>query len=185
MQVAENLDWERFAAVSVRLPELPGVAPTRGFSRIYPAGAAVAHLIGYVGAAIGRAVSRRRTDPLLITPGFKLGKDGLEKTLEDALRGKPGAKRVEVTARGKLVARARDPRPTCPGKTARLTIDAGLAGICRAAARHQFGLGGGDRLPDRRHARDGLDAGLRSQQLLRRDQPSRMEDAVATTITCR
>ncbi|PNB36385.1 penicillin-binding protein 2, partial [Pseudomonas sp. FW305-130] len=49
VQVAENLDWERFAAVSVRLPELPGVAPTRGFSRSYPAGAAVAHLTGYVG----------------------------------------------------------------------------------------------------------------------------------------
>ena len=39
VQVAENLDWERFAAVSVRLPELPGVAPTRGFARSYPAGA--------------------------------------------------------------------------------------------------------------------------------------------------
>ena len=51
VQVAENLDWERFAAVSVRLPELPGVAPARGFSRHYPLGAAVAHLSGYVGAA--------------------------------------------------------------------------------------------------------------------------------------
>ena len=39
VQVAEKLDWERFAAVSVRLPELPGVAPTRGFARNYPAGA--------------------------------------------------------------------------------------------------------------------------------------------------
>ncbi len=51
VQVAENLDWEHFAAVSVRLPELPGVQPTRGFSRNYPAGSAVAHLTGYVGAA--------------------------------------------------------------------------------------------------------------------------------------
>ena len=50
VQVAEQLDWERFAAVSVRLPELPGVQPTRGFARNYPLGAAVAHLTGYVGA---------------------------------------------------------------------------------------------------------------------------------------
>ena len=38
VQVAERLDWDRFAAVSVRLPELPGVQPTRGFARFYPPG---------------------------------------------------------------------------------------------------------------------------------------------------
>jgi penicillin-binding protein 2 len=124
VQVAENLDWERFAAVSVRLPELPGVAPTRGFARSYPAGAAVAHLVGYVGAATAEQFKASK-DPLLVTPGFKLGKDGLEKVLEGELRGKAGAKRVEVTARGRLV-RELATRPDEPGKTVRLTIDAGL-----------------------------------------------------------
>lgn len=124
VQVAENLDWEHFAAVSVRLPELPGVAPTRGFARNYPAGAAVAHLVGYVGAATAEQFKASK-DPLLVTPGFKLGKDGLEKVLEGELRGKAGAKRVEVTARGKLV-RELATRPDEPGKTIRLTIDAGL-----------------------------------------------------------
>lgn len=124
VQVIENLDWERFAAVSVRLPELPGVAPTRGFSRNYPAAQAVAHLTGYVGAASADQY-RATKDPLMVTPGFKLGKDGLEKTLEASLRGKPGAKRVEVTARGKLV-KELETRPDVPGRTARLTIDAGL-----------------------------------------------------------
>ena len=124
VQVAENLDWERFAAVSVRLPELPGVAPTRGFSRSYPAGAAVAHLTGYVGAASAEQFKQTR-DPLMVTPGFKLGKDGLEKTLESTLRGVAGQKRVEVTARGKLVAELAT-RPDAPGANARLTIDIGL-----------------------------------------------------------
>jgi penicillin-binding protein 2 len=124
VQVAENIDWERFAAVSLRQPELPGVAPTRGFARNYPAGAAVAHLTGYVGAANAEQYRKTR-DPLLVTPGFKLGKDGLEKMLEADLRGKPGAKRVEVTARGKLVAELAT-KPDVPGKTERLTIDIGL-----------------------------------------------------------
>ena len=124
VQVAENLDWERFAAVSVRLPELPGVAPTRGFARNYPAGAAGAHLTGYVG--VPNVEQYKKThDQLLVTPGFKLGKDGLEKMLETELRGDAGAKRVEVTARGKLVAELAT-KPDVPGKTARLTIDAGL-----------------------------------------------------------
>ncbi|MDR6851029.1 penicillin-binding protein 2 [Sphingomonas sp. BE123] len=124
VQVAENLDFEQYAAVNVRLPELPGVAPARGFARNYPAGAAVGHLVGYVGAATAEQF-RESKDPLLLTPGFKLGKDGLERTLEDTLRGSPGAKRSEVTARGKLV-RELATRPDQPGKTVRLTIDAGL-----------------------------------------------------------
>jgi penicillin-binding protein 2 len=124
VQVAENLNWEQFAAVSVRLPELPGVQPSRGFSRNYPAGAAVAHLTGYVGVA-SPELYRKLRDPLLVTPGFKIGKDGLEKAMEPELRGVPGAKRVEVTARGKLV-RELATRPDRPGLTQRLTIDVGL-----------------------------------------------------------
>ncbi|WP_176472919.1 penicillin-binding protein 2 [Sphingomonas lenta] len=124
VKVAEKLDWERFAAVSVRLPELPGVQPTRGFARHYPAGAAVAHLTGYVGTATAEQFKESK-DQLLVTPGFKLGKDGLEKTLEDVLRGQPGAKRMEVTARGKLV-QPLATRPDTPGRNVRLTIDAGL-----------------------------------------------------------
>ena len=124
VKVAENLDWERFAAVSIRLHELPGVAPTRGFTRSYPAGAAVAHLTGYVGAASAEQYKATK-DPLLITPGFKIGKDGLEKSLEPQLRGRPGAKRVEVTAHGKLIKELAT-QQDIPGATTRLTIDAGL-----------------------------------------------------------
>ena len=124
VQVAEDLDYERFAAVNLRLPDLPGVVPARGFSRFYPAGAAVAHLVGYVGSASSKDYAKDH-DPLLITPGFKIGKEGLEKTFEQYLRGKPGAKRAEVTARGKLVRELTTQQET-PGHTLQLTIDAGL-----------------------------------------------------------
>lgn len=122
--VAENLDYERFAAVSVRLPELPGVAPLSGNARYYPAGAAVGQLIGYVGSPSAKDYEKTH-EPLLITPGYKIGKEGLEKTMEFWLRGKPGAKRTEVTARGKLV-RELTTRPEVVGKTLQLTIDGGL-----------------------------------------------------------
>lgn len=122
--VAENVSYDQYAAISVRLPDLPGVAPSQGFSRHYPAGATVGHLLGYVGTASAKDYERNR-DPLLITPGFKLGKDGLEKSFDRQLTGKAGAKRVEVTARGKIV-RELTTRPDTPGNTIRLTIDAGL-----------------------------------------------------------
>src|ERR671913_1310456 len=124
VQVAENVPYENYAAVTVRLPELPGVQPMRGFSRYYPDGPAVGHLIGYVGAASAEEYEKEK-NPLLITPGFKIGKEGLEETLEQRLRGTPGGQRVELTARGKLV-RELTPKPDRSGATVQLAIDADL-----------------------------------------------------------
>lgn len=124
VQVAENVPYERYAAVTVRLPELPGVEPARGFTRFYPAGAAVGQLIGYVGAANAKEYEKEK-NPLLITPGFKIGKEGLEEVLEQRLRGVPGGQRVEVSARGKLI-RELSPKPDRSGQTVQLSIHAGL-----------------------------------------------------------
>jgi len=125
VQVAENVTFEQYAAVTVRLPDLPGVQATRGFSRFYPDGPAVAHLVGYVGTANAKEYEAEDKNPLLIIPGVKIGKQGLEKSLERYLRGTPGGQRVEVTARGKLV-KELDPKPDRSGQTVQLTIDQGL-----------------------------------------------------------
>jgi penicillin-binding protein 2 len=124
VQVADGLDYDTFAAVSVRLPDLHGVVPQRGFSRYYPTGPAVGHLIGYVGAA-SREEYEQEPTPLLLTPGYKLGKDGLEKEFEQVLRGEPGARRIEVTASGRIV-RDLETREDVQGKPIQLTIDGPL-----------------------------------------------------------
>src|SRR3546814_10031673 len=59
----------------------PGIQPIRGYARVYPDGPAVAHLLGYVGAARAEQYQESK-DPLLIFPGFKIGKDGLERSEE-------------------------------------------------------------------------------------------------------
>src|SRR4051794_5983922 len=51
VSVADNIPYDRYAAITVRLPELPGISASRGFTRFYPAGPAVGQLVGYVGAA--------------------------------------------------------------------------------------------------------------------------------------
>lgn len=124
VQVAENLDWEHYAALSVRAQDLPGVIPAQGFARYYPTGAAVGQLLGYVGTASADDYEKTR-DPLMITPGYKVGKAGVEKIKQDMLKGTPGARRSEVTARGKLV-RELATRADIPGETLRMTIDSGL-----------------------------------------------------------
>ncbi|WP_284125369.1 penicillin-binding protein 2 [Parerythrobacter aestuarii] len=124
VEVASGLDYEEFAAVSLRLPELPGVIPQRGFSRYYPTGPSVGHLIGYVGVANAEEYQQER-DPLLVTPGYKIGKDGLEKQFEQKIRGEPGARRVEVTASGRIV-RDLSTRPDKQGDPLHTTIDGPL-----------------------------------------------------------
>ena len=124
VEVASRVDWDKFAAISVRLPDMPGVVPQRGFSRYYPTGPAVGHLIGYVGTVSAEEYETEK-NPLLITPGFKIGKDGLEKQFEQRLRGVPGARRSEVTAGGRVV-RDLETREDVPGKPIQLTIDGPL-----------------------------------------------------------
>ena len=73
--------------------------------------AEVAGKIGVHETTVSRAISNKFIDTpqglfelkYFFTPGFKTGKDGLEKYFQPMLRGEPGAKRVEVTARGKVV----------------------------------------------------------------------------------
>ncbi|WJS98022.1 penicillin-binding protein 2 [Novosphingobium humi] len=124
VEAGSHLSWEQFAAISVRQPDLPGVVPQRSFSRYYPSGPCVGHLVGYVGAANAKDYEKEH-NPLLITPGFKIGKDGLEKVYDQTLRGQPGARRTEVTASGKIV-RDLETREDVPGQPIKLTVHAGL-----------------------------------------------------------
>ena len=125
VSVADNIPYEQYAAVTVHLPELPGVAASRGFARYYPGGSTVGQLVGYVGAANAKEYERENKNPLLVIPGVKIGKEGLEQAMESTLRGQPGGQRVEVTARGKLV-KELDPKPDRSGGTIKLTIDSDL-----------------------------------------------------------
>ena len=125
VEVASGLEYEEFAALSVRLPDMQGVIPQRGFSRFYPTASSVGHLIGYVGPANAEEYEENERNPLLITPGYKIGKDGLEKQFEEDLRGVPGARRVEVTASGRIV-RDLETREDIQGDAVKLTIDGPL-----------------------------------------------------------
>lgn len=124
VEIAHGLSWPTFAAINVNLPELPGVQPLPGFLRVYPGGDYFAHLLGYVGTPTPEQFAVTH-DPLLIFPGYKIGKDGIERRADARLRGTPGARRVEVNARGRVI-RDLDTRPDIPGKTLRLTIDRDL-----------------------------------------------------------
>lgn len=127
VSVAEDLTWEQFAAVNARAPELPGVTAEMGEVRVYPYAGAFAHVIGYVAKINSRDLEKAGPNPdrLLLHPGFRIGKQGVEKALDLELRGKPGEQKVEVDARGRVVRMypQGDIAPT-PGKEVVLTLDA-------------------------------------------------------------
>lgn len=124
VEIAHGIGWQAFAELNVRLPDLPGILPVRGFSRLYPEGERFAHLLGYVATATPEQYQKTR-NPLLIFPGFKIGKDGIEKRMDAELLGKSGANRVEVNARGRVI-RELDTRADHPGDNIKLTIDRDL-----------------------------------------------------------
>jgi penicillin-binding protein 2 len=124
LPVADDIGWDAFAALNISLADQPGLRPVRTYVRAYPDGPAFGHVLGYVGRPSARQYEESR-DPLYLTPGFRVGKDGVERSREEALRGVPGARRVEVNARGRVV-RELEARPDTPGQTVQLTLDRGL-----------------------------------------------------------
>ena len=120
--VAENLSWREFAEVNVHSPDLPGIQPEVGESRHYPRGAPFAHVVGYVAAVAAEDLTG---DPLLEMPGFRIGKSGIERTHDVALRGSAGDSRVEVNAYGRVISELKR-NDGQPGTDAVLTIDAEL-----------------------------------------------------------
>jgi penicillin-binding protein 2 len=128
--IADDLTWEAFARVNARLPELPGVTPDMGEVRVYNFGGAFAHVIGYVSRVSEDDLARVGPDEdqlLLHHPGFRIGKQGVEKSQDINLRGKAGGQKVEVDSRGRVV--RKDPRgdvQPVPGKDIVLSLDADI-----------------------------------------------------------
>jgi len=124
--IEEHLDWDSFAAINMRSPDLPGIIPDVGQGRAYPNKGIFAHTLGYVGTAGPKDVEAD-PDPLLRQPAFRIGKTGVESAADERLRGKAGRLKVEVNAFGRIVREWPNPEdaPT-PGEDVSLTIDADL-----------------------------------------------------------
>jgi len=125
VSVMEDMSWEQFSAINVRAPELPGVSADVGEVRVYPHGGAFAHVIGYVAKVNKDDIDKvANPDPIMLHPGFRIGKQGVEKALDEALRGRAGARKVEVDANGREVAHDPDGDiPAVPGQEVQLTLD--------------------------------------------------------------
>ena len=89
--VAENSNWETLAKLSAK--NIPGIHIGNGFSRVYEMGPAGAQVFGYVGVP---------QKPMLNTPFFTTGINGLEKRFNNEMAGTPGQSVFIANAVGRI-----------------------------------------------------------------------------------
>ncbi len=120
--IASDLTFDQVAQISLLAPYLPGVRTEVAWKRKYRQGAAVGHVVGYVGGVERIGVD---DDPLMRMPGMRVGKSGVEAGMEAVLRGQGGTQKIEVDARGRMMRNLEmhDPKP---GSDITITIDTAL-----------------------------------------------------------
>jgi penicillin-binding protein 2 len=117
--IMEGLSWQDVCRLEIFLRDFSSIYIEEGWSRHYPEPEATAHLLGYVQIP---TQEDRRTNPLYRLTDFRLGKAGIEKTFDQALRGEPGFNQLEVNARGHMI-RKLSAKPRVDGEKMQLSID--------------------------------------------------------------
>jgi penicillin-binding protein 2 len=119
-----EVSFETFSRVQEHLYELPGVSHEIELRRRYHTDAHAVHSLGYVREIGDAALSRLSDDGY--RPGDYVGKTGIEKAYESALRGDRGSEFVLVNVRGSEVMPYKDGRkdePPVGGYDLHLALD--------------------------------------------------------------
>lgn len=96
-----DASFELVSILEERRVEFPGLIIQSAPRRHYPDGPAVSAIVGYTGEISEQELEQDRFREY--KPGQQVGKDGLERQYEDRLRGREGARFIEVDARGRVV----------------------------------------------------------------------------------
>jgi penicillin-binding protein 2 len=125
--VRDNLTRDQMDVIAVHTPELTGIDLDAGEVRAYPYGETTAHILGYVGTASKRelAVANEEESDMLGVPGYRVGKNGVEKQYEKNMRGRAGNVEMEVNAHGRVVRELVRHDPS-PGEDLTLALDISL-----------------------------------------------------------
>jgi penicillin-binding protein 2 len=117
VRVRRGLNMDDVARVEEWKLELPGVIVEVEPQRAYPTSRFAAHLLGYVREASDEQLKQGR-----YRRGDMVGQSGLERLLDEFLRGKDGGERIEVDAMGRQMRLIQSTEPH-PGAQVVTTID--------------------------------------------------------------
>ena len=120
--ISDNLTWPEFSKLNLFLHEMHGIKPVVSVARKYQDEGSSSHLIGYVSEVSAKDLQNKSYLNEIHVPGLKTGKNGLEKSLDDKIIGRPGFQRFEVNAFGKRIKELKFIKGT-EGNNFRITID--------------------------------------------------------------
>ena len=120
--ISENLSWDQFLKINNYLYDLVGAKPVMTISRNYPFSDIYTHVLGYVSQPNEKDILQNEVIQERFVPGIKVGKIGLEKTLENHLIGTNDIQRYEVNAYGKRINQLEYQKGK-QGSRIRLTVD--------------------------------------------------------------
>lgn len=118
--VAEDVSEEVMVLLRERRSEYPAVVAKRVAVRTYPNGNLAAHILGYIGEVNQEEID---VNPGEYELGDVIGKAGVEKVYENALRGVDGEQRIEVDAEGTPIRVLEGGRTPVQGNDVVLSID--------------------------------------------------------------
>jgi penicillin-binding protein 2 len=128
--VKADVDEETALILRELEPVTPGLKLMMEPARQYAAGALLAHVLGYVGPLSQEEYDALAGDGYLLHD--YIGKTGVELSYEDALRGRPGKKLIEVDALGREL-NVISERRALDGSNIVLTIDLELQKVVKDA----------------------------------------------------
>jgi len=127
---AENVTIDTVSRVKENIALFPGVDVRTYTIRQYPEGTLAPHLIGTIGKINAEEYAELKDEGYLLND--TLGKSGIEKAMEEYLRGKIGKRVIHTDHNGKLV-NVDDRNMPTPGNTVMLTLDNDLQRITNQA----------------------------------------------------
>lgn len=117
-----KLTEAQVAQFYVNQPQLPGFTIQTSHMRAYPLGAFTSEILGYVSNINTKELKK---NPKIYDAADDIGKTGIEKYYETALRGKSGFDAVEINAGGHIIQHLQQVSPHA-GNSLYLTIDSAL-----------------------------------------------------------
>jgi penicillin-binding protein 2 len=120
-----RLSEDERARLAVDRHRFPGVDVVPYLTRRYPYGERFAHVVGYVGRVDAKDLEQLQEEDPSLAALSHVGKSGIERAYEQALRGRIGYEAVETNVEGRAV-RVHPGQPATPGRDLRLSIDAEL-----------------------------------------------------------
>jgi penicillin-binding protein 2 len=117
--IQRGLTYEQVAKIMENSADFHGVEIGLEPVRSYKDSKAFSHVLGYMAEVNERQITKKNS---VYKSGDMIGKTGLEKVYESVLRGKDGARQVEVDSYGRVLEILSE-KSSVPGKNVALTLD--------------------------------------------------------------